>query len=100
VTSHRIGTREQWAAARAQLVQREKELTRMGDEAPRQGLPCVLGDRRQLQRRPCPPAGPRRDDDMCLSRPDRKAARLPCFLMGFYAILDRAPNGRDEAPGP
>jgi predicted dithiol-disulfide oxidoreductase (DUF899 family) len=33
---HRTGTREQWAAARAELLKREKELTRMGDELARQ----------------------------------------------------------------
>jgi predicted dithiol-disulfide oxidoreductase (DUF899 family) len=33
---HRTATREQWAAARAQLLEREKELTRMGDELARQ----------------------------------------------------------------
>jgi predicted dithiol-disulfide oxidoreductase (DUF899 family) len=32
MTDHKIGTREEWLAARADLLQREKELTRMGDE--------------------------------------------------------------------
>jgi predicted dithiol-disulfide oxidoreductase (DUF899 family) len=36
MTSHRIGTREQWLAASAGLLEREKELTRMGDELARQ----------------------------------------------------------------
>jgi predicted dithiol-disulfide oxidoreductase (DUF899 family) len=36
MTSDRIGTREQWLAARADLLEREKELTRMGDELARQ----------------------------------------------------------------
>jgi predicted dithiol-disulfide oxidoreductase (DUF899 family) len=35
MTSHRIGTREQWLAASAELLEREKELTRMGDELAR-----------------------------------------------------------------
>jgi predicted dithiol-disulfide oxidoreductase (DUF899 family) len=35
-TGHRIGTREAWAAARAELLVREKEHTRMGDELARQ----------------------------------------------------------------
>src|SRR2546428_528023 len=34
--SHRIGTREEWLAARAELLESEKELTRMGDELARQ----------------------------------------------------------------
>jgi len=36
MTSHRIGTREEWRAARAELLEREKQLTRMGDELARQ----------------------------------------------------------------
>ena len=36
VTDHRIGTREEWAAAREQLLAREKEHTRLGDELARQ----------------------------------------------------------------
>ena len=36
MTSHRIGTREEWLAASAGLLEREKELTRMGDELARQ----------------------------------------------------------------
>jgi predicted dithiol-disulfide oxidoreductase (DUF899 family) len=40
VTSHRIGTREEWLAASAGLLEREKQLTRMGDE--------LAGQRREL----------------------------------------------------
>jgi predicted dithiol-disulfide oxidoreductase (DUF899 family) len=36
MTSRRIGTREEWLAASAKLLEREKELTRMGDELARQ----------------------------------------------------------------
>src|SRR6478672_13274034 len=36
MTGHRIGTREEWVAASAELLTREKELTRMGDELARQ----------------------------------------------------------------
>jgi predicted dithiol-disulfide oxidoreductase (DUF899 family) len=35
-TDHRIGTREEWAAAREQLLAREKEHTRLGDELARE----------------------------------------------------------------
>ena len=35
-TGHRIGTREEWAAAREELLAREKEHTRLGDELARQ----------------------------------------------------------------
>jgi predicted dithiol-disulfide oxidoreductase (DUF899 family) len=36
MTSHRIGTREEWLTASARLLEREKELTRIGDELARQ----------------------------------------------------------------
>jgi predicted dithiol-disulfide oxidoreductase (DUF899 family) len=36
MTDHKIGTREEWLAARAELLKREKELTRMSDELARQ----------------------------------------------------------------
>jgi predicted dithiol-disulfide oxidoreductase (DUF899 family) len=43
MTSRRIGTREEWVAASAELLQREKEHTRAGDELARQrrALPWV-----------------------------------------------------------
>jgi hypothetical protein len=46
MTSHKIGTREQWAAAREQLLAREKEHTRLGDELARQRreLPWVRSE--------------------------------------------------------
>jgi predicted dithiol-disulfide oxidoreductase (DUF899 family) len=31
-TAHKIGTREEWEAAREELLAREKEHTRLGDE--------------------------------------------------------------------
>ena len=36
MTDHKIGTREEWLAAREQLLVREKEHTRVGDELARQ----------------------------------------------------------------
>jgi predicted dithiol-disulfide oxidoreductase (DUF899 family) len=36
VAAHKIGTREEWAAAREELLAREKEYTRLGDELARQ----------------------------------------------------------------
>ena len=43
MTEHRIGTREEWLAARTELLAREKELTRQSDELARerQALPWV-----------------------------------------------------------
>src|ERR1039457_544929 len=47
MTSQRIGTRQEWLAASAELLEREKELTRMGDELSRQRqeLPWVPVDK-------------------------------------------------------
>lgn len=36
MTDHKIGTREEWLAAREKLLEREKEHTRLGDELARQ----------------------------------------------------------------
>ena len=36
MTEHKIGSREEWQAAREELLQREKQHTRMGDELARQ----------------------------------------------------------------
>jgi predicted dithiol-disulfide oxidoreductase (DUF899 family) len=46
-TEHRTGTREEWLAARLELLQAEKELTRRGDEVARQRrqLPWVRIDK-------------------------------------------------------
>ena len=43
MTGHKIGTREEWLSAREQLLEREKEHTRLGDELAQQrrGLPWV-----------------------------------------------------------
>ncbi len=43
MTNHRIGTQQEWAAARAELLVRENEHTRLGGELARQrrGLPWV-----------------------------------------------------------
>jgi predicted dithiol-disulfide oxidoreductase (DUF899 family) len=47
LTEHRVGTREEWRAAREELLEREKELTRRGDELARQRreLPWVRVDK-------------------------------------------------------
>lgn len=43
MTDHKIGTREAWVAAREQLLAREKEHTKLGDEIAhqRRELPWV-----------------------------------------------------------
>ena len=47
MTTHAIGTREQWLTARLELLETEKELTRRGDELARrrQELPWVRVDK-------------------------------------------------------
>src|SRR3954451_5722475 len=47
MTKHRIGTREEWLAARLDLLTQEKELTRRSDEVARrrQELPWVRIDK-------------------------------------------------------
>ena len=47
MTRHNTGTREQWLAARLELLEAEKELTRRGDELARQrqALPWVRIDK-------------------------------------------------------
>src|SRR5215471_985320 len=47
MTSHKTGTREEWLAARLELLDGEKELTRRSDELARrrQDLPWVLIDK-------------------------------------------------------
>jgi len=39
VTQHEVGTREEWLAARLELLEAEKELTRRSDELARAALP-------------------------------------------------------------
>src|SRR6516165_10015307 len=43
MTTHKVGTREEWLAARSQLLAKEKELTRRNDQlaAERRDLPWV-----------------------------------------------------------
>ena len=41
MTEHTTGTREEWLAARLQLLDAEKELTRHSDEVARQRQMCI-----------------------------------------------------------
>jgi predicted dithiol-disulfide oxidoreductase (DUF899 family) len=45
MTGHLAGTREEWLAARLELLEAEKELTRRGAARRRQALPWVRVDR-------------------------------------------------------
>jgi quinol monooxygenase YgiN len=44
LADHRIGTREEWQAARERLLEREREHTRLGDELARQRRESYLAD--------------------------------------------------------
>jgi hypothetical protein len=47
MTDHKTGTREEWLAARLELLEAEKALTRRGDEVARQRQELALGSHRQ-----------------------------------------------------
>jgi predicted dithiol-disulfide oxidoreductase (DUF899 family) len=50
MTKYRVGTREEWLAARTELLEREKELTRRSDELARrrQTLPWVAVEKNYI----------------------------------------------------
>ena len=66
MTDRKVVSQQEWQGLRADLLQREKEHTRAGDELARQRqeLPWVTVEVE--------------------------------FMMPYYPILDRAPKGRDE----
>jgi hypothetical protein len=92
MTDHKTGTREKWAAAREELLAREKEHTRLGDELARQRreLPWVrvekeyrfdtddgtrtLVDRGRSQRRRPTPERARRDHALRVAGATREVA--------------------------
>jgi hypothetical protein len=65
MTEHTVGTREEWLAARLELLEREKELTRRSDELARQrqGLPWVRPPRPRRASRLLPAARSRAEGD-------------------------------------
>jgi hypothetical protein len=54
LTEHKVGTREEWLAARRGLLEREKELTRLNDElaCERRELPWVPVEKEYPRRAP------------------------------------------------
>jgi predicted dithiol-disulfide oxidoreductase (DUF899 family) len=56
ITEHKVVGRQEWRAARPELLQREKARTRMADELARQRreLPCVAIERSTGSTRPGP----------------------------------------------
>jgi predicted dithiol-disulfide oxidoreductase (DUF899 family) len=117
MTAHKRGTREEWTAARSELLQREKELSRMSDvsstaEATREWVTPMPKDGL------LPPIAGRnasacgtdivtylaevlgvdtfaREDD-AVHHSYSSTSRGVEFRMGYYPILDRTPKGRDE----
>ena len=47
MTTHQTGTREEWLAARSELLAKEKELTRRGDELAAERWRAALGANRE-----------------------------------------------------
>jgi predicted dithiol-disulfide oxidoreductase (DUF899 family) len=122
---HRTATREEWTVARTALLTREKELTRMGDELARERRelpwvavlneqPALRGNLPLVAIQNASSSGTSLDGDFSeghgISTFTRERgtvyhcyssyARGTEFLMGYYAILDRAPTGRDEGDQP
>ena len=89
-TNHKIGSREEHEAARAELLRREKEHTRLGDELAqrRRELPWVTIEK---EYRFDTDEGERTLPELFDGR-----SQLVEFIMGYYPILDRAPKGHDE----
>jgi predicted dithiol-disulfide oxidoreductase (DUF899 family) len=85
MTEHKVVSRAEWQAGRDELLRRETEYTRLGDEL---ALPVRITGGQRLH---APGRG---------GLPDiRDRGRGAEFLMNYYPILDRVPKGRDEGDG-
>src|SRR5213596_2927676 len=97
MTKHKTGTREQWLAARLELLEAEKELTRRSDDLARrrQELPWVRLDKQYRFETDEGSAS------LAVLFRDRRLPHLYARgldgLWGMYQWLDRAPRGRNEA---
>jgi predicted dithiol-disulfide oxidoreductase (DUF899 family) len=115
MTSHKAATREEWLAARNELLAREKELTRRGDQlaAERRALPWLpiekeyrFGTDAGLRTGPAaylseaPVMNTYALDGETVYLTYSTTARGLEFMMGYYGFLDRAPLGRDEGDPP
>ena len=75
MTGHRIGTRDGWVAASTELLKREKELTRMGDDLARQRreLPWVPVEKQYMFHPPAVGSGSNRTNTTHASLPKWRA---------------------------
>ena len=104
--SHPVGTREEWLAARLELLEAEKELTRRGDELARrrQALPWIRVDKEyrfETEEGSASLAQLFRGRSQLLVYHTYSAyARGLDALWGMHQWLDRAPQGRNDEQGP
>jgi Bacterial protein of unknown function (DUF899) len=83
LTTHKTGTREQWLAARLELLKAEKELTRRSDELARrrQELPWVRVDKNGTNDQLHPTKGDK-DDRTPTAAPHAPSAWMILFTLG------------------
>jgi predicted dithiol-disulfide oxidoreductase (DUF899 family) len=81
--SRRVGTRDEWLAARVELLEEEKELTRRSDELARrrQELPWVPVE-----------------EEYTFETED--STKTLAQLFETWQLLDRTPRGREDAEHP
>ena len=110
MTDHKTGTREEWLAARPELLEAEKSLTRRSDELARwrQEPPWVRIEKEyrfETDRRPADWATYTRErpgmsaltlEDGVVDHTHSAYARGLDGLWGMHQWLDRAPRGRNE----
>src|SRR5919204_661599 len=105
MTEHKVLSRDEWTDAREELLVREKEHTRLGDELARQRgeLPPIARQNATATGTDVPAYISEVDGMSAFTLQDgavyqtyAAGGRGVEFLMGFYPILDRMPKGRDE----
>src|SRR5258707_44491 len=108
MTPHPIVSRDEWLAARTDLMRKEKALTRQRDDVSRQHreLPCVHRDKRygfdnhavsQIPREVLGGTGAfDKDADGSVFHTYSTYARGDELLIGTYNFLDLTPKGRNE----
>src|SRR5919108_674224 len=106
MTKHVTGTREEWLAARLELLKEEKELTRRSDELARrrqEELPWVQVDKAYrfetdvaTYTRERPGMSAFVLEDGVIYHTYSTYARGLDGIWGMYQWLDRAPKGRNE----